>query len=71
MFSNLEAELRRKNIKRKDLAKKLNLTIGTISLKLNGKSPITLSEAKEIKSVLKVDIPLEILFHQSDIDLRH
>ena len=66
---NLEAELKRKNIKRKDLAEKLNLTIGTVSLKLNGKAPITLAEAKEIKSVLSVDIPLEILFHQSDIEI--
>lgn len=62
MYNNLEAELRRKKILRKDLAKKLNLTIGTISQKLNGKAPITLKEALAIKDFLNVDIPLEKLF---------
>ena len=62
MFNNLEAELRRKNIKRKDLAERLNLNIGTVSQKLNGKAPITLKEAKSIKQILEVNIPLEKLF---------
>ncbi|MCX0353344.1 helix-turn-helix domain-containing protein [Clostridium perfringens] len=62
MYNNLEAELRRRKILRKDLAKKLNLTIGTISQKLNGKAPITLKEALAIKDFLNVDIPLEKLF---------
>ncbi|AQW23457.1 helix-turn-helix transcriptional regulator [Clostridium perfringens] len=62
MYNNLEAELRRKKILRKDLAKNLDLTIGTISQKLNGKAPITLTEALAIKDFLNVDIPLEKLF---------
>ncbi|NOW85348.1 transcriptional regulator with XRE-family HTH domain [Clostridium beijerinckii] len=65
MYNNLEAELRRRKIKRKDLADKLNLTISTVSLKLNGKAPITLHEAKLIKQILNVDIPLEDLFNPS------
>ncbi|NFB12945.1 helix-turn-helix transcriptional regulator [Clostridium botulinum] len=67
MFNNLEAELKRKNIRRKDLAKELNLTIGTVSQKLNGKAPLTLNEAKLIKQVLKVDISLEELFEKLEI----
>ncbi|SHF15433.1 helix-turn-helix transcriptional regulator [Clostridium fallax] len=62
MYNNLEAELRRKKILRKDLAKKLDVTIGTISQKLNGKAPINLDEALVIKEFLDVDIPLEKLF---------
>ncbi|XZM32562.1 helix-turn-helix domain-containing protein [Clostridium perfringens] len=62
MYNNLEAELRRKKILRKDLAENLSLTIGTISQKLNGKAPITLKEALAIKNFLNVDIPLEKLF---------
>lgn len=67
MYINLEAELRRKNIRRKDLAEKLHLTIGTVSQKLNGKSPITLDEAKDIKNMLDVNIPLEELFKTCDM----
>lgn len=62
MFDNLEAELKRKKVLRRDLAENLNLTIGTVSQKLNGKAPITLTEAVSIKQFLKVDIPLEKLF---------
>lgn len=62
MFDNLEAELRRKKVLRRDLAENLDLTIGTVSQKLNGKAPITLTEAVAIKQFLKVDIPLEKLF---------
>lgn len=62
MYNNLEAELKRKKVLRRDLAENLNLTISTVSLKLNGKAPITLEEALAIKHFLKVDIPLEKLF---------
>jgi transcriptional regulator with XRE-family HTH domain len=62
MFNNLEAELKRKKIRREDLAKEMNLTIGTVSQKLNGKTPITLAEANLIKRVLGVEMPLEVLF---------
>ena len=66
MFNNLEAELKRKKILRKDLAKYLSLTIGTVSQKLNGKAPITLPEALAIKQFLKVNIPVEKLFAYED-----
>ena len=62
MFKNVDAELKRKGMTRGDLAKKLNLTPSTMSLKLNGKTHITLNEAMRIKKILGVDIPLEILF---------
>ena len=62
MYVNLEAELSRKRITRQVLAGKLKLAPSTLSLKLNGKSDISLPLAKEIKSILGVDIPIEILF---------
>lgn len=62
MYNNLEAELKRRSIKRKDLAEKLSLSIGTVSQKLTGKAPITLTEAKLIKQILNVNMPLEELF---------
>lgn len=61
-YPNLEAELKRKNIRRVDLAKAMNLAISTMSDKLTGKSDISLSLAKKIKEFLKIDTPLEILF---------
>ncbi|MDU1115291.1 MAG: helix-turn-helix transcriptional regulator [Clostridium butyricum] len=66
MYNNLEAELKRKKILRKDLAEGLNLTISTVSQKLNGKANLTLPEALAIKKFLKVDIPLEKLFAFED-----
>ena len=60
-YPNLEAELKRKNIRRIDLAKALGLALSTISDKLTGKSDISLALAKKIKDFLGVDT-LEVLF---------
>lgn len=62
MYSNLEAELRRQRITRHNLAKMLNMSVSTLSLKLNGKSDISIRLALEIKSLLGVDLPLDTLF---------
>lgn len=64
MYPNLEAELKRKNIKRQKIGEILNLSQSTISQKLTGQYDIKLKEAKKIKEFLKVDIPLEILFKE-------
>lgn len=62
MYKNVDMELERKGMTRGDLANALKLTPSTMSLKLNGKTTITLKEAKKIKEILEVDIPLEVLF---------
>lgn len=62
MYPNLEAELKRKNIRRADLARFLACTIATVSEKMQGKSDFSLTAAKKIKAWLNVDMPLEILF---------
>lgn len=62
MYPNLEAELKRKNIKRSDLAQLLGHNIGTISGKMNGDSDFTFGAAIKIKKFLGVDMPLEDLF---------
>ena len=46
-YPNLEAELKRKSIRRIDLAKALGLALSTISDKLTGKSDISLALAKK------------------------
>lgn len=62
MYKNVKAEMSRKGIILEDLAEALGVTVSTVSQKLNGKYPITLTEAKIIKSRLGVDLPLEELF---------
>ena len=63
MYHNLEAELKRRNITRKQLAELLGIHISTISNKLNGKTPITFSEVCNIaKKVFKNEYTIEYLF---------
>lgn len=66
MFCNLNAEMARKGITGAYLAEKLGISPTTLSLKLNGKSELTFRQATEIKKILKVDIPLEVLFQSDD-----
>ena len=52
MFPNLDAEMARKKITRNALAEEIHKTPTTLSLKLNGKAPISLSECVEIKKAI-------------------
>lgn len=64
MYPNLKAEMVRRDVKLADLAKELGITVSTISLKLNGKYPLTWDEAIKIKRFIGVDIPIEVLFSE-------
>lgn len=66
MFCNLNAEMRRKGITGARLAQLLGMTPTTLSLKLNGKSELSLRQAAQIKEILEVDIPLEVLFDRDN-----
>lgn len=68
MYKNVKAEMSRRGIILENLAEALGLTVSTVSQKLNGKYPITLTEAKVIKKRLGVDIPLEELFEATGED---
>lgn len=67
MYPNLKAEMARKGVTLGVLAEFLGVTIGTLSLKLNGKYPITWDEANKIKKFLGVDISLEVLFSEEAV----
>jgi transcriptional regulator with XRE-family HTH domain len=67
MFRNLEAELKRKGVTREQLAKKLNLSINTVSRKMNGESDFSFKEIVKIKAFLEVNIPLEELFAKEQL----
>lgn len=66
MFCNLNAEMRRKGITGARLAQLLGMTPTTLSLKINGKSELSLRQAAQIKEILEVDIPLEVLFYRDN-----
>lgn len=62
MFPNLDAEMARRKITRASLAKKIHKAPTTLSLKLNGKAPITLAECVEIKEAIESDLSIDYLF---------
>lgn len=65
MYSNVKAELARKSLTVVDLSNKTGIRYQSLVDKINGKYPMTLEEAKTIKSALEVDIPMEELFARS------
>lgn len=65
MYKNAKAEMVRQGLRLEDVAPGLDMTISTLSQKLNGKYPITLNEAKAFKKIVKTDLPLEVLFEEA------
>ena len=65
MYSNVKAELARRSMTVVDLSNKTGIRYQTLVDKINGKYPLTIDEAKTIKSALDVDLPLEELFEQT------
>lgn len=62
MYPNLNAELARIGMTKKELAARMKKRYATILDKLNGKYPITYEECKQIKSCIHSDLPIETLF---------
>lgn len=66
MFPNLEAEMARKKITQYKLAEILGITPTTLSLKLNGKSTLSLKECVAIKNTAFPDKTLDYLFETKE-----
>ena len=62
VYSNLDAEMARYKITQAQLAKELGITATTLSLKLNGKSDLSLKECVKIKQILGTDVSVDYLF---------
>lgn len=62
MYRNLDAEMARAGITQYQLASELGITPTTMSLKLNGKSILSLKECVRIKRALKTDCTVDYLF---------
>lgn len=65
MYRNAKAEIVRAGLTLEMIAAEMDIAIGTLSQKLNGKYPITLNEAKKFKKIVKSDLPIEILFEEA------
>lgn len=66
LFPNLKAEIARKAIKEKDIAKKIGLSAKTFSSRMTGRSDFTLREMMAIKKHFFPDLSLEYLFATDD-----
>ena len=66
MYRNLEAEMTRQGITRKNLATVLNLRYGTVVEKLNGKYEFKLNEAFIIKKKIFPNLDFEYLFQKEE-----
>lgn len=66
MYRNLDAEMAKVKCSRGKLARKLGITPTTLSLKLNGKSELSLKEYRIIKYIVRSELPLEELFATED-----
>lgn len=67
MFPNLDAEMARRKISRQELAKVIDCTPTTLSLKLNGKSVITLTECIKIRNAIDNELSIDYLFATEEI----
>lgn len=69
MFKNVRAEIARGDIDLNLIANRLDITVGTLRLKLKGEYPFTLNEAKKIQEIIfEINgklIPLEELFEEA------
>ena len=67
MYPNFRAEYARKNLTLEklvnELAKKgIEISVSQLSSKINGKSPIRLTEAKALKEIIETDLTIDELF---------
>lgn len=66
MYRNLEAEMVRHSISRKDVATFLNVRYATVIDKLSGRYQFRLDEALNIKQKLFPKLSIEYLFQSDD-----
>lgn len=62
MYRNLLAEMARKSLSKRDIAKTLNREGRTVRNRFSGKAPFTIPEAFAIRDALFPGVSLEYLF---------
>ncbi|MPM62041.1 hypothetical protein SDC9_108907 [bioreactor metagenome] len=66
MYNNLEAEIARRKIKKRMIAKTIGRTYNTLNLKISGKFPFTYDEALIIHEKFFPECGFKELFEKSD-----
>lgn len=66
MYRNLEAEIVRKEISKDEIAKAINKTYNTLTLKMAGKFPFTYDEAVTIQEKFFPNCDLKTLFKKTE-----
>lgn len=69
MYPNFNAEYARKGLTLEKLSSEMEArgckrSVPTLSMKLNSKYALTLTEAKVLKEIVGTDLPLDILFDE-------
>jgi plasmid maintenance system antidote protein VapI len=64
MYPNVRAEMARRNLTIKRMSELCDMNYVSFSQVLNGKKKLTYEMALKIKSVLDVNMPLEVLFDE-------
>lgn len=67
MYPQVNVELAKANMNRRDLANAIGMPYNTLLMKLAGKTIITLDEAMEIKDKLKSELPVEVIFKKKPV----
>lgn len=67
MYSNLEAEIARKRVKKPEIAKEIGRTYNTLNLKIAGKYPFTYDEALIIHEKFFPECEFKELFKKTEI----
>lgn len=62
MFQNLQAEMARRDLTGRDLAKMLGVTEVTLYNKMNGMREWKLNEMEQIKGIMETEEPFDYLF---------
>lgn len=65
MFKNIELEIFKSGLSKKEIAADLGMGYNTFLLKLSGKAYFTLDEAMKLKAILKSDLSIEELFDKN------
>ena len=62
MLKNLVAEMARRQVTRRDIARTLGISYGTVIVKIKGSYDFTVSEAQKIRDAYFPDLTIEYLF---------
>lgn len=65
-YVNLEAEIARKGLSKKEIAETLGVRLATVYDKLKGKYPFTLDEAFKMRNTYFPEFTLEYLFYTEE-----